>query len=144
MSVSRPPTWAAASPRQSASRVTREQLGVLGRDRTDRHRDRGVAVPAGQDGAAVDRDLVAGEQHPLAGDPVHHLVVDGGADAAGEGRVAVAEERGHRAGGADRVLRDPVELEGRDPGTGCVREQGEGAAHDEAGRAHGGDLGRRT
>ena len=39
MSISRPPSRAAAIPSHSDSSVTREQLELLGRDLADRHRD---------------------------------------------------------------------------------------------------------
>ena len=63
---------------------------------------RGVAVPAVDIGAAVDRDDVARLEHARARDAVHDLVVDRGAD-----RVAVAayelEVGASRRGDDDRV-----------------------------------------
>ena len=59
----------------------RGQAAQLRRDLPDPDRDRGVAVPAVQDRAAVDRDQVAVVQHLRgAGDGVHDLAVHRGAD----------------------------------------------------------------
>ena len=66
-----------------------EQRGVLGGGLPHRDGDGGVAVPALQDRAAVDGDVVAlGQRPPAVGDAVHDLVVDRRADAAGETVVA--------------------------------------------------------
>ena len=71
-------------------------------------RDRRVAVPAVDDRAAVDRDHVALDERPVAGDAVDDLVVHRRADGGRE--AVVAQERRRRAGGADAVLGDRVEL----------------------------------
>jgi hypothetical protein len=54
----------------------------------------------------------------------------------------VAEERGHRAGVADGLLRQLVQLTGADPGPDGRGDGGEGLGHDQAGGAHRLQLGR--
>jgi hypothetical protein len=110
MSLTRPPSRAAAMPAHRASSVTRISSATSSGTLADRDGDRCVAVPALDDGAAVDRDHVAVDKHPVAGDPVHDLVVDGGADGGRERRVAVAQERRHPSVRADVLLGEPVEL----------------------------------
>ena len=74
----------------------------------DAHGERGVAVPAVDDGAAVDRDDVALVEDAGAGDAVDDLVVDAGADHRREAVVAEEVRRGaapveHVAGGGVEV-----------------------------------------
>ena len=128
MSLTRPPSRAAAMPAHSASSVTRISSATSGGDLADRDGDRGVAVPAVDDRAAVDRDHVAVGEHADAGDAVHDLVVDRGADGAGERRVAVALERRDAAVRADVVLGERVELAGGDTRPHRGAQQLEGLA----------------
>ncbi len=87
-----------------------DQRDQVRRDPAHRHRDRGVAVPAVDDRAAVERDQVALTQLAVTRDAVHDLVVHRGAD---RGREAlVPEERRRRPGGADGVLGDGVQVGG--------------------------------
>ena len=123
MSLTRPPRRAAAMPGPERLLGDPHQLGGLRGDLAHGHGDGRVAVPAVDDRAAVDRDDVAVLEHPGARDPVHHLVVDRGADGRREGRVAVPQERGHPAGVADVLLRDRVELTGADAGDDPRAEQ---------------------
>jgi hypothetical protein len=76
--------------------------------RADRDADRGVAVPAVQDRAAVDRQQLALLQHPVGRrDAVDDLRPGRGADRAGE--AVVAQEGRHRALVADALLGQRVE-----------------------------------
>ena len=84
----------------------------MGVEVTQPERDGRVAVPAVDDGTAVDRDHVALDQPSRPRDPVHDLVVDRHAQAGREPVVAL--ERRHRAAVADVLLGDGVELAGRD------------------------------
>src|SRR5690606_11644962 len=115
-----------------------EQRRDLAGDRADGHRDRGVAVPPVDDRTAVDGDHVTLGEDPVVGDAVDDHVVDRGAQGAGE--AVVAQERGHRAGRTDRVLRDRVQLPGRDPGPDMTAQQLQRPADHEAGTAHVLDL----
>ena len=82
------------------------------RDLADAERVRAVRDEPVQRDADVDRDDVALRDHVRAGDPVHDDVVRRDAD---RGRIAAVPERcGHAAARADEVLRDRVELAGRD------------------------------
>jgi hypothetical protein len=100
--------------------------------------DRGVAVPQAHLGAAVDREQVALDEHPRAGDAVHDLLVDRGAQ-----RVPVA---GHElevrdaAVVADVGLGERVELKGGHAGAHGGVEQLERAPHEQPGGAHAGEL----
>ena len=80
-----PPARAAAIPRSSAVGRARAQPRRLRRPPSaTRHGDRGVRHEAVQLGGHVERDQVAGQQHAVAGDAVHRLVVDADARPAGE------------------------------------------------------------
>lgn len=59
-------------------------------DLTDRNADGGIAVPAIDDGSAVDRDDITGCEHSIAGHTVHNFVVHGGANGCREGWVRIA------------------------------------------------------
>src|SRR3712207_5752951 len=74
-------------------------------------------------------------------DAVHDLVVDRRADAAGE--AVVAQEGRHRAGAADVVLGDGVQLTGGDTGPDGGADGRDGPGHDEARTPHELDLVRR-
>ena len=102
--------------------------------------DGGVAVPAVHDGAAVEADDVALDEHPLPRDAVHDLVVDRRTDRARERRVPVAQERRHAAVRADVLLGDPVEVTGGDAGPHRRAHQLEALADEPAGDAHLVDL----
>src|SRR5690606_3031139 len=74
---------------------------------------------------------------------VHDLVVDAGADDAGERRVAaVAEERADGAGVADHARGDLVKLAGRDARAQLGLQHVQDAGQDLSGGTHPGDLGR--
>ena len=98
-----------------------------------------VAVVAVEIGAGVDLEQVAGLDHPLAaGDAVHHLVVDRGADAGREAVVAL--ETGGGAHLADALLGVGVEVAGGHAGGRQIHDFPQHGGHDAAGLAHGGDL----
>ena len=80
-----------------------EEAARFGVDVADRDRDRGVAVPTLDDGAAVDRHDVAVVDDPITGDAVHdHLV---GRDAGDRGKAVVVEEVGSRPAAVEHVAR---------------------------------------
>ena len=142
------PTWrpgrACSIPRASALFGDRDQAGGLGGHAPDRERTGGVGHPPVEDEADVDREDVAVLEADGPGNPVHDLVVQGGADGARERRdgraTGVAEERGNRAARADRLLRDAVDLEGRDalPHLGAQEVDALGERHARGG--HGVEL----
>ena len=132
MSETRAPSRRAAMPRHSASSVTRISSVTSCRHVADRHRDRGVAVPAVDDRSAVDRDDVAIGEHAGAGDAVHDLVVDRGADDAGEARGSPRKLE-VRALRPDVIVRDDVELGGRHTGLHAVAQQLQRRCDHEAG-----------
>ncbi len=85
--------------------------GGTGLIRND-HRDGAVAVPVLELRSAVDRHDVAGLQHAITGDAVHHLVIHRHAD-----RVVVPAHQLEvrlRPARTDGAVRDRVELERRD------------------------------
>ena len=101
----------------------------------------GVAVPAVENGAAVDRDEISlGEHNGRRRDSVHHNVVDGAADRAGEPVVAL--ERRDRSRAADHRLGHLVELEGAHPGLSGVANRDERLPHNGSRRSHGVELAR--
>ena len=104
----------------------------------DEERPGAVAVPAVVDRAGVDRHDLAVADRPVAGDAVDDLVVDRDAEAGRErvAAVAVALERRHRAGVADVLLGEPVEVAGRDAGLQLGLDEGEDLGDDPAGVAH--------
>ena len=112
----------------------------LRRDLADGDGERGVAVPALDDGAAVDGEQVALGEHPVAGHAVHDLLVHRQAGDALEPADAlvgaVVQERRGGAGGADDLGGDGVELAGADAGPDGRPGGGEGGGHDEAGPPH--------
>ncbi len=114
------------------------ERGDLGGDLPDRDGGGRVAVPALDDGTAVDGDDVTLGEHPLPGDAVHDLVVDRGADRPREAVVAL--EGRHGTAGADVVLGDRVELGGADAGADRGAQQLQGLPHDQAGATHQPDL----
>src|SRR5699024_11818449 len=88
-----------------------------------------------EDGSAVDREEIAlGQHHVGARDAVHHHVVAGGADRAGE--AVVAEERRHRARRADGLLRHPVEVQRAHSGPGGLTHRHQRAPDDRTGSGH--------
>ena len=119
-----------------------QQRGVLVADRPDADGAGGVTVPAIQDRAAVDRDQVSGREPGLgAGDAVHDLVVDRGAD---RRRVPVVPlERGDGTGRADLPLGDRVQVLGGDAGLDRGRQHVQRVRHHQARLAHRRDLARR-
>ena len=89
--------------------------------RPDAERDRGVAMPAVEDRAAVDGHQIARRQHlACRRNAVHHTVIDRRADAGRE--AVVAEERRDAAAVADHGFGDLVELQRRHPRGGRLRE----------------------
>ena len=72
-------------------------------DLADRHRDRGVGVPALDDRTAVDRDDVAVLEHAAPGDAVHDHLVRRDADDRRESRGSRGSSSGRRAGRARRA-----------------------------------------
>ncbi len=115
-----------------------DQSGALLVDGADRRGERGVAVPAADDGATVDRHDVALFQHPWTGDAVHDDLVGRGAD---HGRVAViAEEVRLGSPAFEHVPADLVELRGRHPGTDRRPDAIVHLGHHPAGLAHHRDL----
>jgi hypothetical protein len=98
-----------------------QQAGGDRRDRPDRQGDRGIRDPALVHDAHVDRQDVAAGQLVGAGNPVHDHRVRAGADRAREASIAL--ERRLRTLGADELLRDLVQLRGRDPGARLLLQQ---------------------
>ena len=91
-------------PRQRAASVAAESASRrrdhVGPGRIGEHdREGGVAVPAVDLGAAVDGDDVTGAERAVAGDAVHHVVVDRDAE-----RVPVARH--------ELEVRSPAEARG--------------------------------
>ena len=116
----------------SASSVTRDSSARLGPTSPTRDRDRGVAVPAVDDRAAVDGDQVALAQDPVARDAVHDLVVDRGADRRPGSRGSpgtTASRRGRGSTSSAIASSSPVVTPGRDRGA----QQLEGAGDHETG-----------
>jgi hypothetical protein len=72
----------------------------------DDDRDRRVAVPALDDRTTVDGQQVSVPQHPAAGDAVHDLFVDRGAQRCGE--TVVPQEARHAAVATDVLLGQAV------------------------------------
>jgi hypothetical protein len=96
-------------------------------------------VPAVQDRAAVQRDQVALGEHLLGRrDAVHDLLVDRGADRRREAVVAL--ERRDRAGVADDLLGDRVQVGRGDAGGDRVPHRVQRGGDDQAGAAHQLDL----
>ena len=91
------------SPASSAARVTSISRCDSASIVADRHRDRGVGVPALDDRPAVDRHDVAVLEHAVAGDAVHdHLVRR---DAGHRREAVVAEEVRAGAAAVEHVAR---------------------------------------
>src|SRR5258705_350267 len=79
--------------------------------------------------ADVQRDDVALAEEALAArDPVHHFLVDRGADARGESPIPL--ERRLAARIADEFLRQTVQLQRADPGSHLPRQHEEALPHD--------------
>ena len=85
-----------------------DQLARLDRGLADQIHAAGVAVPAVDNRGHVDIDDIALVQFLVAGDAVAHDMVDRGAAAVGE--TAIAERRGHGAGGKGLLAHEIVEL----------------------------------
>jgi hypothetical protein len=118
-----------------------DQALVGSRDRSHPGGERGVAVVAVHDGAAVDRDDVALLERLAVGDAVHHHVVAAGAD---HGRVAVvAEEVRPGAPAGQHLAADPVQVEERHPGAQRGADGRVHLGHHPPGPPHGADLGGR-
>ena len=109
----------------------------------DEHAAR-VAVPAVLDDGDVDVDDVAVLQRPLVGDAVADLVVDRGADRLRVRLVARGRVVQRRGDGLlhvdDVVVRQAVELFGRDAGLDVLRQHVQHLGGEPPGNAHGGDL----
>jgi hypothetical protein len=120
-----------------------DELGRLARHRSDGPGPSAVGVPAADDAADVDADQVAvGKAAAGRWDAVDDLVVDAGADRAGERRVrAVALEGGDGPGVADHALGDQIQLAGRHPRTQLGANDLQDAGQDLPGLAHARDLG---
>ena len=120
---------------------------IGGRRVADVEGPRRVAVPAVEDRAGVDRHDLARADGPLARDAVDDLVVDRDADARRErpARVdaRVALERRDRAGPADVLLGEAVEVGGGDARLERLLDDGQDLGDDAAGAAHLVDLGAR-
>ena len=101
----------------------------------------GVAVPAVDDRAAVDRDDVAVGEHDVVGrHAVHDHGVGRGADHRRERRVAVAQEVGGGAPAGQDLTADAVELAGGDPGLDGGADLAVHLGDDATGAPHDGDL----
>ena len=112
---------------------------VLGIGGAHDHGPGRVGVPAVHDRAAVDREDVPVLQDAAAGDAVHHLLVDRGADGGGE--AVVAEEIGRGAGVLEHRGEHGVEVLGGLPRRGGRNGGVQGAAQDKPGLVHGAHLG---
>ena len=96
-------------------------------------------MPALDDRARVDAEDIAFPETPLAGDAVHDLLVDAGADHTRERRKdrdAIALEVRGGAVALQDLGRDAVELAGRHAGPHGRAAGGEHLGHDAAGFAH--------
>jgi hypothetical protein len=107
-------------------------------DLADRDGHGGVAVPALDDRATVDRQDVAVLQHVPVGDPVDDPGV--GRQAQGGREPVVAEERRDPAAAADDPLGQRVQLGQGDPGPDGLDQRRQGVADQPAGPPHGVDL----
>jgi hypothetical protein len=106
----------------------------------DDRAERGVAVVALDERAAVDRDQVAVLERAVVGDAVDDHVVGARADHTRERRAPVAQEVRPRTPGLDHLTTDAVELEGRDTGLDGLADAGVHLCHHPARPPHRGDL----
>ncbi len=97
-----------------------------------------VAVPAVKDGADVHGNDVTFPEDPLAGDAVDDLVVDRGADAAGEPVVAL--ERRPRPASAQVPVNEAVKVAGADTRLDLLLQRVEDLGHQPPSLAHLRDL----
>ena len=110
------------------------RVGVV----AEHHGDGAVAVPAVDDGAAIDRDHVAVGQDARAGDAVHHLVIHG--DAGGRREAVIAEEVGRGSPFGDHARRRGVDVRGGRADDGGLASRGERGFDHDARARHDGHL----
>ena len=102
------------------------------------NREGRVAVPAIQDGAAVERHQIPRLEHPLPRDSVDDLLVDRDADL---GRIAViAVEVRSRSVGLQDLAGELVHPTRRHPGANLLAQRRMDRGHDQTRLAHAADL----
>ena len=98
------------------------------RDPADRQGQGGVSIESPVEYPVIDADDIAFPQDLFRGDPVHHLVVDRGAESGGESVVAL--EGGLGLVLERQILRDFVQFQGGDAGVAVALEGVEDVGHD--------------
>ena len=102
---------------------------------TDADGDAAVAVIAVEIGAGIHLEQIAGLDHPLiAGDAMHHLVIDRSADTGREAVVAL--ETGHRPELPDAALGVAIQIAGAHPRRRQLLDLPQHSGHDATGAAH--------
>src|SRR3990172_9725173 len=133
-----------ADPRHEGHAGRRDELIDRRRRAADDERPGGVAVPAVDDRADVDRHDLAVTDDPIAGDAMDDLAVDRDAGARREGRRAtslsaaagIALEGRDPPGRPDVLLGEAVQLAGRDAGAELLLDEGQDFGDDTAGTTH--------